>query len=185
MTRPSHLLLAGALLLGGLSLAFAAPQEAPRADAQDPAVEQARQLLAARAGTWNVTTTMFGENTPGKEVVRALPGGLWVVSDYESTMMGQPFHGHGIFGYDPGAKTWKSVWVDNSDFALSVSDGAWNDDFTVFTSRAEINVGMGPMEMIMRTTVTDADHATFEMLPARPAEGVPDVFMTMSYERAR
>ena len=78
-----------------------------------PAATKHHEALKKDVGTWTATMKMFvGPEMPAMPVTetnRLLPGGLWLVSEFESG----PFKGHGVFGYDATAKKHIGIWVDN------------------------------------------------------------------------
>src|SRR6185436_8078918 len=83
--------------------------------------------------------------------------------------------GHGMFGYEPKAKTWSDVWADDGDPGLSVNQGTWSADGKSFTVEAEVDMGAGPQRMLMIKTVTGAD--TREVI-MKPKDAKPDASPT-------
>src|SRR5262245_22821058 len=81
-----------------------------------PKPTKEHELLKEREGTWDCAVKSFMEpgkppsESKGVEVNRML-GGLWLISDFKGDMMGQPFLGHGVTGYDPKKKKYTGVWV--------------------------------------------------------------------------
>ena len=75
--------------------------------------------LKEMAGSWNltVTSTMNPSAPPqvskGTSVVKTLMGGRYSQEISTGTMMGMPFQGLGITGYDNTLKKYVSVWADN------------------------------------------------------------------------
>ena len=84
-------------------IAAGRPQEAAVA----PTAEH--KLLEKYVGTWDAEVSTSdpsgaAHKSPAKSTARVTCGGLWMVSDFEGTMMGAPFVGHEVFGYDPISK---------------------------------------------------------------------------------
>lgn len=79
--------------------------------------EQAAMLRDV--GDWNATMqmTMAAGGEPIKEkateTVRSICHGRWTWTDYNGQMMGQPFEGHALTGYDPAKKEYVSFWIDS------------------------------------------------------------------------
>ena len=88
--------------------------------------------LKQDAGTWDATVEMSqgpGQApmvSKGVEVNTLIGGGLWMVSDFKSAMMGQPFEGHGVFGYDAGKKKYVSSWVDSWSSGLATGESTYD-----------------------------------------------------------
>ena len=86
------------------------------------------KLLEKYAGTWDAEVTMAGPpgqpavTTPGKSTSKLGCGGLWLVTDFESSIMGMPFSGHEIFGYDAHDKKYVIHWVDSMSSSFSTGD---------------------------------------------------------------
>lgn len=65
--------------------------------------------LEMMAGTWDVKSKFYmipGQTIEmtGMEVAKMQPGGFWLISDFTGKFMGEPFHGHGILGYEAHKK---------------------------------------------------------------------------------
>lgn len=89
--------------------------------------EQHKQILAG-VGDWEGTVTMFDvpemkpEPIPAKEKITAI-GGFWILSQFESSFMGQPYHGSGHIGYDAEKKKYVGTWVDSMSGWFSKMEG--------------------------------------------------------------
>ena len=115
--------LAAGALLAGASVAFAQPA-APK-----PGPEHA--VLKEQAGTWDATVESF--MAPGQPPVLSkgtetgtMVGDFWLVSDFKTDMMGQPFTGHGTLGYDPAKKKYVSTWVDSMTPTLALGESDYD-----------------------------------------------------------
>lgn len=77
------------------------------------------QLLAKLAGEWTTSNKMW--MTRGAEVQESKGtaksemtfGGRWLQSEDHFEMMGQPFNGHGILGYDNITKKFSMFWASD------------------------------------------------------------------------
>lgn len=89
--------------------------------------------MQALVGTWDaVVTVRTGPGRPpmvskGTEVNKLLLGGLWLQSEFASEMMGTPFEGRGLFGYDPATGKHVGAWVDSMAMAPSYPSGTCAD----------------------------------------------------------
>jgi hypothetical protein len=119
------LLLTAAALAGLSVVTTTAPAQEPDEEAMMAAYMKAatpgaeHEKLAARAGTYTTTTRSWlapgapPEETTGSAERSAILGGRYVVEKYNSTMMGMPFEGMGITGYDNVEQKYVTIWVDN------------------------------------------------------------------------
>jgi Protein of unknown function (DUF1579) len=91
-----------------------------------------QQMIAKSAGTWTGTVTMWTpENaTPTTSTMEAtntmILGGRYLQSSNKGTMMGQPFEGIGVTGYDNSKKVFVSSWVDNMGTGMIFMEGTWD-----------------------------------------------------------
>lgn len=91
-----------------------------------------QKMLEGGAGTWKATMTMWME--PGAEPMKAdasstaemILGGRYLQSKYKGDMMGMPFEGMALEGYDNAAKVFVSSWVDNMGTGMMYMTGTWN-----------------------------------------------------------
>lgn len=75
------------------------------------------KALDRLVGTWNATIKMWmgpGEPsvTTGNATYEWILGGRFLKSTHKSTMMGMPFEGMGLEGYDRAQKRYISLWFD-------------------------------------------------------------------------
>jgi hypothetical protein len=122
------LALAASLMLTGMS---AWAQEGPPTPMPKPGPEH--EVLKRDAGTWDATVEIMmpGQPAPavsqGTETSTLGMGGLWLVTDFQSTMMGgQPFQGHGVGGYDPAKKKYVGTWVDSMSTTVMVTESTYD-----------------------------------------------------------
>jgi hypothetical protein len=107
----------------------AAPVDASAAMPK-PTAEQIA-LLAASVGDWDVVTTVPApgqgdvEDT-GTERVRPICGGKWFWSDFDGRMMGRPFEGHSLMGYDPTRQKYVGVWLDSMSPTHALTWGTYD-----------------------------------------------------------
>ncbi len=114
-----------ASLVFGAALLAAQPQEG----SGPPKPGKEHELLKEYVGEWDVVGKMFMpdgkvETSKGKDSTRLACGGLWVISDFQGEMMGAPFTGHGVFGYDSSKKEYVGTWVDSwVDYLIPFTGG--------------------------------------------------------------
>ncbi|HKX46354.1 MAG TPA: DUF1579 family protein [Planctomycetota bacterium] len=117
-----------ALLLATSAFAVAAFQEGAMEGApQMPQPTKEHQELLQGVGTWEGTTTMHipgmpSEPTPAKEIVEAI-GGFWTQAHFKTEVMGMPYHGTGVVGYDAERGKYIGTWCDNMSSFLALMEG--------------------------------------------------------------
>jgi hypothetical protein len=180
-------MLAKKILLGtfALLLTGAVGFAAARSVYQEP-VEPTKEheWLKNHVGKWNAKVGgMMGESE-GACTIESGPGGLWNVSHFESTMMGQPFTGMEILGYDSLKGKFVSVWVDSMSHTLSVMEGTYDAATKKLVMKGE-SLGMdGEVAEMTNTTEYGDDKMAFTMGMEGPDGGVVPT-MTIDYSRKK
>lgn len=79
-------------------------------------------------------------------------------------MMGQPFSGTGVTGYDNYKKKVVGTWVDTMSTSIMTMQGSWDKTGKVLTSYSTMDdvVAKKPLKMKSKLTLVDADHHTYE-----------------------
>jgi hypothetical protein len=126
--------------------------------------------LGQLAGKWKTSGQMFNPGQPPIEMTGTMEaswilGGRYLQELHTGSVMGQPFEGRSLDGYDNIAKEYFSTWVDNMGTGVMVFHGSCDDPCKVVTSTAE---GPDPMsgKVVKTKTVTtfvDPDTYRFEM----------------------
>ncbi len=92
------------------------------------------QELAAKVGTWEGTVTMWEAPGAPPQVSQAhsertmLLGGRVQNAHWTGTMMGMPFEGVGMTGYDNVSGKWWTTWSDNFGTGVMTSTGTCDPD---------------------------------------------------------
>ncbi|HVZ33633.1 MAG TPA: DUF1579 domain-containing protein [Polyangiaceae bacterium] len=85
--------------------------------------------LEGMVGTWNAQVTMYmpGSTEPmtstGKMVTKAIQGGRFTLSEFTGEMMGQPFTGTLLCGYNNVEQRFENVWIDSMSTGMQFSTG--------------------------------------------------------------
>lgn len=96
-------------------------------------------MLASWDGTWIGETTMWpSESAPpmsskGTAVNTMIMNGKYQMSKHSGDMMGMPFEGQGIMGYDNATKEFTSTWVDNMSTGVMIMKGTWDEGSKTLT----------------------------------------------------
>lgn len=157
----------------------AAVAEAGMQQMPSPSPEHA--VVMQMAGTWDLTIDADGQKSKAVQVLKPV-GSFWVAGTWDGEMVGMPFQGHLISGYDPTRKVFTSVWVDSMSPAIFHSAGTW--DAATKTMHATIRGDAGGQEMVMKevTRFADDDHYTTKMTMMGP-DGQP--MSVMLFEATR
>jgi hypothetical protein len=128
--------------------------------------------LEAFAGEWEVESKwwMAPDAPPmeskGTSKVHSILGGRYVQEEHTGEMMGKPFNGIGITGYDNFKKKYVSFWIDDAGTGMFTSEGTADPAGKMFTFHGKMDDPMTgekdkPMKMILRTV--NANKRVFEM----------------------
>lgn len=135
-------LLVCASALGWAGIALAADTPVPADDVYAP--------VAMEEGTWDADITFYKDDKPsgeakGVQINTLLTNGHWITNDFRIPANGTfpPYQGHGVWGYDPVAKTYVNTWVDTNDLSVRTDYGYWQaKDLTMVWSSKQ-NDGKG------------------------------------------
>ena len=90
--------------------------------------------LTMEAGTWDADVTFYADDKPngtgkGVQVNTLLSNGHWMVNQFTIPADGKypAYEGHGVWGYDPVAKTYVDTWVDTNDQTVRTDYGFWQE----------------------------------------------------------
>ncbi|MBM4014409.1 MAG: DUF1579 domain-containing protein [Planctomycetes bacterium] len=108
-----------------------------------------------------------------------------MVTDFEGTMMGGPFSGHEVVGYDATQKKYTLTWVDS--MTPTAHTGTGNFDAatkTMHTQVSGVDAAGQPSKFHGVDVWKDADHRTWSMMMAGP-DGSEFPAMTIRYQRRK
>ena len=129
--------------------------------------------LESLAGTWTTQTKEWME--PGKPPTEAagsadmkmLLGGRFLQQDFTGEMMGQPYTGMGITGYDNLRKKYVSIWLDTMSTGSFVMEGTGSADGKTITLKGQhAEPGGGHMTHRAIWKIVDNNTQTFDMYGA-------------------
>lgn len=173
--------------------AAAAVQEASEGAGQagPPAPGPEHKILERWVGEWDCETTVSmapGEPpavSKGTSSSRLTCGGLWLVTDYESTLMEQPFIGHHVVGFDPGSGKYQLNWVDSMSTRFSLGEGTFDAATKTMTSHVKSFDPAGtPWEWRETDVWKDADTREWTMYAPGP-DGSEIVMVHIVYKRRK
>lgn len=143
--------------------------------------------LHADCGTWDADFKMEMPGAPAmtskcREVVAPICGGKWTWSTFTGEVMGAPFEGHALTGYDGKSERVTSFWIDSMNGAFMRTDGTYDAKKQVLTMSGTCYDEQGKRSPVASTaTTTDKDARQTRMVFG---EGEGQSVMTIAYRRA-
>lgn len=171
-----------------------AKPEAPAAGDMDKMMQEMMSLakeheyLKQYVGSWTADVTMYEGGQESKSTATAtfteLFGGRFVQSEFKSDMMGMPFMGHQIVGYNKSDKKFESLWVDSMSTGFYLATGTADSTGKVITSSGMMDDPMAGGKTKMRevTTFDGKGTMTFEMFATH--DGNEAKMMKIVYTKA-
>ncbi|MBB3274640.1 MULTISPECIES: DUF1579 domain-containing protein [unclassified Pseudoxanthomonas] len=198
MKCSSVLSLALACLLPAASAAAQddkAPPMTPEMKAMMEAFQKAgtpgaeHRQLATLAGTYDLTVKSWhAPDTPptidkGTATRRMILGDRVLVEEVSSQMMGQPFTGQGLHGFDNVTGKHWSTWNDSMSTGLMVSEGTCDASMAcTYTGTYHDPVSKKPVTSRMTTRWSDKSTEVFEMYAPGP-DGKEAKMMEITYKK--
>lgn len=91
------------------------------------------QMMAKSVGSWNGAITMWMKpgappmNMTGVSKSEMILGGRYLQATNTGNMMGMPFEGISITGYDNAKKIFVNSWIDNMGTGMMFLEGTWDN----------------------------------------------------------
>ena len=150
---------------------------------------EAHKILAEANGTWTTETTMWMDpsqppiQSKGKAVNSMIFGDRYQESTFEGTMMGMPFSGKSITGFDNATKKFNSIWIDSMGTGMMQMEGTMDIDTKILELTGTMVDPMTGNKMPVREKldVSDPNKHLFEMFMTY--EGKEIKFMEIIYTR--
>jgi len=147
--------------------------------------------LASLAGHWTTRTRAWME--PGKPPVegkgtceqKMILDGHYLQQEYTGEMMGSPFTGINLIGYDNHVKKYVSTWIDSMSTAIYYFQGKASADGKTITQEASYDDPVrGPMAWRSVTRIVNENTLEMEMF-LTPKGGKEEKMMEMTVARAK
>jgi Protein of unknown function (DUF1579) len=149
------------------------------------------QMLASLAGSWNTRTRGWAEpNNPPMESTgtceqKMLLGGRFLHQEYTGEMMGSPFTGIGVTGYDNHSKRFVSTWMDSMGTGILFFEGIASADGKTITQESHHHDAVrGPMTWRSVTKIVDDNTYLFELY-STDKRGKEETMMEITYTRKK
>lgn len=148
------------------------------------------QLLATFVGEWDTTMKMWMDPaaepmvSTGTSVVTSVLGGRFTKEDFKSEVMGQPYEGLGLAGYDNVLHQFTSVWADSMNTSVGFAKGSISPDGKTLTYIGEMNepmTGEVAKAFMMKVSMGSNDRHVMELFEI--LYGEPFKVMEIEYTR--
>ena len=145
--------------------------------------------LAEQAGSWKTTSRMWMEpgqppvETEGTATMEVLLDGRFVQEVSKATMMGMPWEGRGIFGYDNSSKKHIGTWFDSFGTMIMNFEGTCDGTCDVVTLNSTYYDPTSKKTKVMKSvSTTKSDDLVLTEL-FEVVDGKETKIMEISYER--
>ena len=146
-------------------------------------------LLAGMAGEWQARTRTFMETgeppveSTGSCERKMILDGRYLQEDFHGNMMGVPFTGISLTGFDNHTSKFVSTWVDSLSTAIFYFTGRSDSQGRTITQECRYDDPIkGPMTMRSVTRIVDEDTHEFEMYGI-DRSGKEEKMMAITYTR--
>jgi hypothetical protein len=147
--------------------------------------------LAKMAGSWDVRSKFWMEpdkpplETTGASKQKMILEGHFLQQEYTGEMMGSPFTGIGITGYDNHAGKYVSIWIDSMDTGIYFFEGTAAADGKTITQEGRYDDPIkGPMKYRTVIRIVDDNTMVFEMY-GTDKDGKEEKMMEETYTRRK
>jgi hypothetical protein len=141
--------------------------------------------LGKMAGDWDVAVKMWmdpkqpAQESKGTCTEKSVLGGRYMQSDFHGMMMGKPYNGVGLDGFDNVKKQYSSVWIDDMGTQMMVAMGTPSADGKTITYTGKMDDPIvGQMNKDIKFVVTLVDDKTHKM-EMYDAVGTPNEYKIM------
>lgn len=162
------------------------------------AMEKARtpgehhKMLASLAGDWTFVNRMWMDpsappmESTGTASYATILGGRYIQGTYAGQMMGMPFEGIGVTGFDNVTRRFQSSWIDNFGTMLMYMTGTYDPATKAITFLADVPDAMAGGALVkVREVIVLVDHDTHRMEWYETRGGKESKTMEITYKRKK
>jgi hypothetical protein len=127
------------------------------------------KMLGSADGEWTYESSMWmapgtaPEKSTGNATNKMILGGRYQESKYTGTMMGMPFEGYSLTGFDNARKVFLSSWVDNLGTSVMQMEGKLNPGTKTIQFNGKMTDPSSGKEIKVREVFTFVDDNTQKM----------------------
>ena len=150
------------------------------------------QAMMKSVGNWTTTTKMWmqpgapPEETTGTTTIESLMGGRFLMETNKSTMMGMPWEGRGIYGYDNTTKKHVGTWFDSFGTMMMSLEGTCDGTCKVVTMTSDYmdpsTKSMKKVKVVSKEVGPDENLTTIYDVAK---DGTETKVMEMTYKRTK
>ena len=130
-----------------------------------------QKMMASWDGKWTEETTLWmGDGAQPQKSTgicenKMLLGGRYQQSTHKGSMMGMPFEGIGMMGYDNAKKVFVSSWMDNFGTGMMYTEGAYDSSTKTITLMGKVVDPLNGKEKLVKQLlkIIDDKHQVIEM----------------------
>lgn len=151
------------------------------------------KVLEAFVGNWTHTAKFWMEpgadaqESKGTSTSKWIMGGRYLQTEAKGDMMGMPFEGMGLMGYDTMKGSYQGLWLDNMTTGMMTSTAQYDAAAKTLNEMGSFSCPMtGDKNMAFRAVwrMIDADHYSYEMFEKKP-DGSEFRGMEIQYSRVK
>jgi hypothetical protein len=150
------------------------------------------KMLAASAGTWDTKTKEYMQpgapptESTGTSKIESVMGGRFIEEVTTGTMMGMPWEGRGVFGYDNATQKHIGTWYDSWGTTQMAFQGTCSNSCKNVTMTSTYFDTVMKMEKKMKVVSkqTDNDHSTVEIFEVAK-DGKENRLLEIQYTRSK
>ncbi len=177
-------------IAGAFALRAGDPPAAEHAMPPMPQPAPQHEAMKKWSGTWDSSAKMYMPGMAAPMESKGIwsckmMGGFWNICDLQSEMMGKPFLGHEIQGYDLRRKKITATWIDTmGDWTMPMEGTASPDGKTITMWGKGLNMA-GKMSSYKTVgNWFDDDHYSWKMWEI-PANKKPMLLVEVTYVRRK
>lgn len=155
---------------------------------------EAHKMMASWDGNWNADISMwYAPGTPPEvskstAINKTIMDGRYQVSNVKGNMMGMPFEGMSVLGYDNAKKIFINTWIDNFGTGMMKLEGSWDEASKSLLLKGKCvdpSAGNGRETDVRQVLkIIDADNHLLEMFGPGP-DGKEFKMMEAKYTRKK
>jgi hypothetical protein len=151
------------------------------------------EVLKALAGNWTAKVKFWmdpkseAQESEGTATSKVIMGGRFLEQIFIGSMMGQPFEGRALWGYDNMKKSYTGLWFDSMATGVMISSAQYDPTTKTLTEEGSMSCPMtGETNRWYKavTTFIDADNYTYESF-MKELDGTVNKNMLINYTRAK
>jgi hypothetical protein len=129
------------------------------------------QMLAKQTGDWKFDLQLWMDpaappvSAKGTATFEMILGGRYQMSKQSAEMMGMPFSGINVIGFDNAKKVFVNSWIDNMGTGMMYAEGTYDEATKTVTYKGKSVDPMSGKDEDFRQTIiyTDDNNFTVEM----------------------